>query len=107
MSDPRSSFSERFGYRGPDAEITIREDAPEEIRNGVLMLGYAAGMAPGSMRDAVCEVLLRRPDPWSPGNIQNEVHWLIDSAPWYKIYDIAERLYVRQGRFHWLPTERL
>ena len=49
MSDPRSSFSERFGYRGPDAEITIREEAPEEIRNGVLMLGYAAGIGPSAI----------------------------------------------------------
>jgi hypothetical protein len=44
MSDPRSSFSERFGYRAPDAEITVREDAPEEVRAGVVMLGYASGM---------------------------------------------------------------
>ena len=76
MSDPRSSFSERFGYRAPDAEIAVREDAPEEVRAGVVMLGYANGMGPGSMRDAVCEVLVKRPDPnnWSPGNIKNEVH---------------------------------
>ena len=62
------------------------------------MLGYAH-MAPGNMRDAVCEVLLKRPDlnNWSPGNIENEVHRLIDDAPWYKIYDIAERLYVELG----------
>jgi hypothetical protein len=44
MSDPRSSFSERFEYRAPDAEITVREDAPEEIRAGVVILGYATGM---------------------------------------------------------------
>jgi hypothetical protein len=61
MSDPRSSFPERFGYRASDAEITVREDAPEEIRAGVVILGYATGMGPGSMRDAVCEVLLKRP----------------------------------------------
>lgn len=94
------SFSERHGFHGADAEITIREDAPEEVRAAVLMLGYAAGLGPGSMRDAVCEVLLKRPDPgnWSPGNIENEVHRLIDAAPWYAIYDIAERIHAEIGR---------
>jgi hypothetical protein len=32
-------FSDRFGFRPPDAEITIREDAPDVVRVGVLMLG--------------------------------------------------------------------
>jgi hypothetical protein len=66
----------------------------------VVVLGYASGLGPGSMRDAVCEVLPKRPDPnnWSPGNIENEVHWLIDNAPRWKIYDIAERLYFEVGK---------
>lgn len=100
MSDPRSPFSERFGYRAPDAEITIREDAPEGVRDGVVMLGYATGMGPASMRAAVCEVLLKRPDPnnWSPANIEDEVHRLIDGAPWWKVYDIAERLHSEVGK---------
>lgn len=101
--DSSSSFSDRLGYKPPDAEITIREDAPDFVRDGVLMLGYACGLGPSSMRDAICEVLLKRPDPnnWSPGNIESEVHHLIDLAPWYKIYDIAERLYraVADGEF--------
>jgi len=95
VTNDGSSFSERHGFQGPEIEIRVREDAPEEIRAGVIMLGYAAGLGPSGMRDLVCEVLLRRPDPnnWSPGNIENEVHRLIDDAPWYKIYDIAERLH--------------
>lgn len=90
-----ASFSERHGYHGADVEITTREEAPEEVRAAILMLGYAAGLGAGSMRDAVCEVLLKRPDPnnWSAGNIENEVHRLIDDAPWYKVYDIAERIH--------------
>ncbi len=42
----------------------------------------------------------KRPDPnnWSPGTIENEVHGLIDRAPWWKVYDIAERLYVEVGK---------
>lgn len=77
-----ASFSERHGFRGADVEITTREDAPEGVRAAVVMLGYAAGIGPGGMRDTVCEVLLKRPDPnnWSSGNIENEVHRLLDEA---------------------------
>lgn len=95
MTDP-TSFSERHGFQGAEVEITTREDAPQSVRDAVVMLGYAAGMGPGAMREAVCEVLLKRPDPgnWSPGNIENEVHGLVDDAPWYNVYDIAERIHV-------------
>ena len=106
--DKSSPFSDRFGFRPPDAEITIREDAPDVVRDGVLMLGYACGLGPGGMRDAVCEVLLKRPDPnnWSPGNVENEVSHLIDGAPWYRVYDIAERLYhaIGEGDYTELPA---
>ncbi|MDB5674308.1 MAG: hypothetical protein JWM65_1290 [Sphingomonas bacterium] len=51
------------------------------------------------MRELLCEVLLKRPDPgnWSAGNVQSEVSRLADAAPWYKIYDFAERLYATIG----------
>lgn len=95
MTEDGSSFSERHGYQGPEVEIRVREDAPEEIRAGVVMLGFAAGLGPGRLRDAICKVLLKRPDPnnWSQGNIENEVHGLIEDAPWYKVYDIAEHIH--------------
>jgi AbiJ N-terminal domain 4 len=106
--DKSSPFSDRFGFRPPDAEITIREDAPDVVRDGVLMLGYACGLGPGGMRDAVCEVLLKRPDPnnWSPGNVENEVSHLIDGAPWYRIYDIAERLHQAVGEDDYTDSRR-
>lgn len=99
MDDSNRPFSERFGYRGPEVEITIREDAPEVVRDGILMLGYDAGFDPDGMRELLCNVLLKRPDSnnWSPGNVRNEASWLVDRAPWYKVYDIAERLYKKIG----------
>ncbi|HEV2597732.1 AbiJ-NTD4 domain-containing protein [Sphingopyxis sp.] len=102
------TFSERHGFQGSEAEITIREDAPEEVRAAVLMLGYAEGLGPGTMRDLVCEVLLKRPDQnnWSPGNIEREVNGLFDDAPWYKIYDIAERIYAEIGRDDYTGTRQ-
>lgn len=89
------TFSNRFGFRAPDAEITVREDAPPEIRDAILMLAYAAGHSPKRMRDIVCEIMLRRPDSnnWSDEPVEREVEGLIDGAPWFRIYDLAERLY--------------
>jgi len=100
MSDGHTPFSSRFGFRGPDADITIREEAPDEVRDAVAMLGYAFDLGPGGMRELLCEVLLKRPDlgNWSPGNIENEVHRLVDEAPWYKIYDLVERMYIEVGK---------
>jgi AbiJ N-terminal domain 4 len=50
---------------------------------------------PISLADAVCEALLKLPDEnnWSSGNVSREVTMLVRDAQWFKIYDIAERLY--------------
>ena len=89
-------FSARQGYRPPPAEITVREDAPSDLRGAILMLAEAAGMRPSVMRQVICGVLLVRPDSnnWSEyPNIWDEVVCLMDDAPWYRVYDIAETLY--------------
>jgi len=99
MHEITPPFSERFGFHGPDAEITIREAAPSEVRDTVLMLGYRSGLGPDGMRELLCELLLKRPDRgnWSPENVRGEVSGLADDAPWPKIYDLAERLYAKIG----------
>ncbi|MBO9707459.1 MAG: hypothetical protein J7521_04515 [Caulobacter sp.] len=103
MSKHGSPFSSRFGYRAAAREITIREDAPDAVRAGVVALAYGLGLGPGTLREVICAVLLKRPDPnnWSPGNIEREVDQLVDNAPWYKIYDLAERLHVEVGKGDW------
>lgn len=70
MNGSGSSFSDRFGYQAPEAEITIREDAPTPVRDGILMAGYGANLSPGVIRDILCRVLLQRPDQdnWSASN---------------------------------------
>jgi len=95
MSDADQPFSFRHRFQAPDAEITIREDAPAAVRDAVTMLGYRFGYAPKSLRSLVCEVLLSRPDPgaWSNDNVERDVSRLIDDAPWFRVYDIAEALY--------------
>lgn len=99
MKGPGSPFSDRFGYQAPEAEITIREDAPTFVRDGILMLGYAADIGPEAIRDLLCQTLLTRPDPanWSASNIEREVSRVIDDAPWFRVYDFAERLYHEIG----------
>ena len=95
-------FSARQGYQPPPADITIREDAPSDLRGAILMLAETAGMTPSDMRRVICGVLLVPPDPnnWSERpNIWNEVFWLINSAPWYRVYDIAEALYAKLSPF--------
>ncbi len=108
MNGSGSSFSDRFGYQAPEAEITIREDAPTPVRDGILMAGYGADLSPGVIRDILCRVLLQRPDQnnWSASNVEREVSGLIDEAPWYRVYDVAERLYAEIGTRDFTGTQQ-
>ena len=97
MSDERS-FSKRFNYKPEDSPIRVREDAPESLRFGLVMLADHLGLSPHDARLEVCSVLLQRPDPgnWSAyPNVFDEVQSLIEAAPWYRVYDIAERFFTR------------
>ena len=89
-------FSARQGYRPTDAQITVREDAPSDLRGAVLMIAEAADMQPYTMRQVICKVLLVPPDlnnwPEYP-SIWQEVARLMEDARWYEVYDIAEALY--------------
>jgi hypothetical protein len=87
------NFSDRYGYRGTDAEITIREDAPDGLRFALLAIAKEAGLGPKSMREAICQVLREPPNPnnWSYyPDIWEEAQWHLQNCPWDKVYDIAE-----------------
>ena len=88
-------FSDRQGYRPAAAEITVREDAPSELRGAIPLIAEDAGMMPSAIRRVICGVLLEVPDRdnWSDPNIWEEVVQLMEDARWYKVYDIAEALY--------------
>lgn len=102
MDDELASFSERHGYEPDAVEITVREDAPEALRVGIISLASRSGLSSKAIRDIVCQVLLTRPDPnnWSPSNVDFEVATLIDDAGWYRIYDIAEQFRRKLGSIH-------
>jgi hypothetical protein len=91
-------FSDRFNHQPNDADITIREDAPPALRYAVLQLAVENDLGPSALRDIACSVLFVPPDRgnWSEyPNIWGEVQRLLEDAPWYRVYDIAEVIYQR------------
>lgn len=89
-------FSSRNNYRGEPPEISIREDAPEQLRVTVIEAAKALGLSAGAFRTVVCRVLRVRPNTsgnWSPGNVWMEVEDLVYSCDWFKVYDLIETLY--------------
>jgi hypothetical protein len=91
----REAFSERHGFRPNDAPITIRTDAPEDLRGVVVDIAYESGYSPSPLRTLVCRVLRKRADPnnWTEyPNINDEVRWFLDHAEWYEVYDVIEAI---------------
>src|SRR5438132_12182745 len=91
-------FSKRHGYNPPDAEITVRQDAPEDLRSAVVDIAYECGFKPSDLRPVVCRVLrvAANRDNWSERpNIDGEVRQHLEECPWYKVYDVIEALYER------------
>jgi hypothetical protein len=89
-------FSTRHGYGAEDAKITVREDAPDDLRYAVAEIARTAGMRPKQIRTIVCRVLLVAPDPnnWSEyPNIWDETLRLLADCEWFKVYDIADALW--------------
>lgn len=89
-------FSDRIGARGLGPEISIREDAPAELRSVLVDIAYEAGLDPHNLRSLVCRVLRRRADPgnWSAfPNVDGELRDYVETCQWYEVYDIAEAIY--------------
>jgi hypothetical protein len=89
-------FSDRFGYQPDDVEITIRFDAPDELRDIIVDIAYESGLTPHTLRSIVCQMLRKRADPsnWSAfPNVDNEVRMHLGSCEWYRVYDFVEVIY--------------
>jgi hypothetical protein len=94
-------FSKRNHFRGSPKEITVREDAPENLRYFVLQTARDLGWRPTPLRSILCRVLRARPDAsnWSEyPNIWDEVQELMYGCDWFKVYDIIEALHVAFAR---------
>ncbi len=89
-------FSKRHGFSSvEEVEITIREDAPDELRGFLIQLAYDYNVGPKILRGLVCKLLRITPDKnnWSEyPNIDEEVQELIYHCKWYKVYDLIEKL---------------
>lgn len=99
--EKKQPFSKRQGYFGSPREITIREDAPENLRYYVLQTVTELGLTPTPLRELVCRILHTRPDPnnWSEyPNVRAEVEDLIYGCKWYQVYDLIESLFSKFSR---------
>jgi hypothetical protein len=89
-------FSKRNSFhQASEVEITVREDAPRDLREYVLQLAYQCRFTPSKLRDIVCAILRKSPDRgnWSEfPNIDGEVARHLAACPWYKVYDIIEQI---------------
>ena len=96
------SFSNRHGYRPQATEITVREEAPPNLRYAIVAIAKGTGMLPSEIRDIMCIELLVPPDDynWSEyPNIWEEVQRLIAQCSWFKVYDVAEALHRKLSRW--------
>ena len=89
-------FSERQGFAPQTAEITVRHEAPRDLRGLMVDFAYRAGLGPKGVREIVCYVLMTRANDnnWSDfPNVDGEVRDLLDNCEWFEVYDIIEGLH--------------
>ncbi len=56
-------FSKRHGFHSPiEKDITVRFDAPHELRGVLINLAYECGFKPSSLRSLLCKILQKRPN---------------------------------------------
>jgi hypothetical protein len=89
---PHLPFSQRQGFIGQ--EITIREAAPEKLRHWLLEVATGLGWSTSVLRPIVWRVLVTLPDQPSSGEaaILAELHTLVNSCKWFKVYDLIEAI---------------
>jgi hypothetical protein len=85
-----STFSERHNYSVTPAEVTIRESAPRELREHVVLGALLNGMSEDHLQRIVCETLGELPTGSEDGLA--EVSRLLEAAEWFEIYDMIERI---------------
>lgn len=91
--DDAPRFSERHGFAPEPAAITIRHDAPHDLRGLVVDFAYGNGLTPHDVREIACDVLMTRPDDdnWSAfPNVDWEARGLLDGCEWFEVYDFIE-----------------
>jgi hypothetical protein len=100
-------FSKRNRNSSGAKEITVREDAPENLRYAVLQTAIDLKWTPTTLRAILCRVLRVPPDPnsqkeypngWGDPNVWEEVQALMYGCDWFKVYDIIEALHAQLAK---------
>jgi hypothetical protein len=90
-----TKFSKRYGHTTAEKPITLREGAPQELREFLIMTVYEFGYEPSWLRRVICKVIKKVPqaDNWSEyPNIDRENVALLSDCEWYLVYDVIESL---------------
>lgn len=90
------TFSTRHGYNSQGIPITVREDAPADLRFAVVGIARnKCGVSSDRLGQLICGVLFVAPDEgnWSEGNVWGEVQLLMRQCDWFKVYDVAEEIW--------------
>ena len=92
MMDER--FSRRHGFQGVEPEITVRQDAPRDLRSALVYIAYESRFKPMRLRRLVCRILrvAEDPDNNSDSYIDREVRRVLMECPWYEVYDVIEEI---------------
>ncbi len=98
-----SSFSGRHGLTVPDPDITVRDDAPQELRDFIIEIAQRAGYTAQAMRSIIFLVLHvpADPDASSYDWVINDVRYRLGDAAWFHVYDVIEELYAPADAVVW------
>ena len=90
------SFSRRNKINIEPVEITIRFDAPAELREWLFCLVKRLKYSIKSFRNIVCQMSYQNANPnqWGENSyMEEEIRELLANCKWYYIYDIIEETY--------------
>lgn len=93
----KERFSKRFGINLAERPITIRYDAPDELRYYVstLLLQFNKGSLK-HLRSILCTTAMISPDPsnWGENDyMRTEIESIIERCDWFRVYEIMEVAY--------------
>ncbi|NRG17569.1 hypothetical protein HPQ64_07700 [Rhizobiales bacterium] len=101
MLGEQQPFSRRHGFQQPAPEISVRNDAPANLRFALFALAKRGGLGSSTLVDLISSVLLVAPDGnWSADYLDEEAQRLLRMAAWEKVYDCAEAIYLRLNRLY-------
>lgn len=91
-----STFSERNSININPVAITIRFDAPPQLRGWLLPLIKRLRFSVMKFREIICQMSYQPPNPsnWCENSyLESEIQELLDNCQWNYVYDIIEATY--------------